>query len=80
MTSEAFGHTGYTGTSIWIDPRRGLYVILLTNRVHPTRANNRIRAVRRQLADAVTAAFDRWASTRTKASRERGDERKGSDS
>ncbi len=67
MSDESFGHTGYTGTSMWIDPRRGLYVILLTNRVHPTRDNNRIQAVRRDLADAVTAAFDRWKSARSTA-------------
>ena len=67
MSDESFGHTGYTGTSMWIDPRRGMYVILLTNRVHPTRDNNRIQAVRRELADAVTSAFDQWEAARAKA-------------
>jgi CubicO group peptidase (beta-lactamase class C family) len=58
MSRKAFGHTGFTGTSMWIDPERDLYVILLSNRVHPTRANQKIHAVRRKLADAVVEAFD----------------------
>lgn len=56
MTEQAFGHTGFTGTSIWIDPPRDLFVILLSNRVNPTRANTRIGAERVRLADAVTSA------------------------
>jgi beta-N-acetylhexosaminidase len=50
---RSFGHTGFTGTSVWMDPDRNLFVILLTNRVHPTRDNNAIREVRRAVADAV---------------------------
>jgi CubicO group peptidase (beta-lactamase class C family) len=38
---------------LWIDPERRLFVVLLTNRVHPTRANDAIRAVRAQVADAI---------------------------
>jgi CubicO group peptidase (beta-lactamase class C family) len=53
---EGFGHTGFTGTSIWVDPRRELVVILLTNRVHPTRENNAIRRVRPAVADLAVAA------------------------
>lgn len=53
MSERAFGHTGFTGTSIWIDPARDLFVILLTNRVNPTRNNPRIGRVRVALADAV---------------------------
>jgi beta-N-acetylhexosaminidase len=53
----SFGHTGFTGTSLWIDPERRLFVILLTNRVHPTRENNAIRAYRPAVADAVVAAL-----------------------
>ena len=49
----SFGHTGFTGTSIWIDPQRDIFIILLSNRVNPTRANNRIGRVRVALADAV---------------------------
>jgi CubicO group peptidase (beta-lactamase class C family) len=53
LSSTAYGHTGFTGTSIWIDPEKDLFVILLTNRVNPTRANEKIRQVRPALADAV---------------------------
>jgi CubicO group peptidase (beta-lactamase class C family) len=49
----SFGHTGFTGTSIWIDPTDDVFIVLLTNRVDPTRANNKIGRVRVQLADAV---------------------------
>jgi len=56
MSSRAFGHTGFTGTSIAIDPSLDLYIILLSNRVNPTRANPRIPAVRRRIADAIVAA------------------------
>ncbi|HSF41228.1 MAG TPA: serine hydrolase domain-containing protein [Thermoanaerobaculia bacterium] len=57
FSSRSFGHTGFTGTSIWIDPERELFVILLTNRVHPTRENNLIREVRPAVADAVVRAL-----------------------
>ena len=53
MGPNAFGHTGYTGTSIWFDPDRDLFIILLTNRVNPTRANTKIFQVRRRVADLV---------------------------
>ncbi len=53
FSPESFGHTGFTGTSMWLDPKRKLFVILLTNRVHPTRDNNLIRQVRPAVADAV---------------------------
>ncbi len=49
----AFGHTGFTGTSIWIAPQHDLYVILLTARVNPTRQHNKIGPVRVAVADAV---------------------------
>ncbi|HSK81341.1 MAG TPA: serine hydrolase domain-containing protein [Thermoanaerobaculia bacterium] len=57
FSSRSFGHTGFTGTSIWIDPERELFVILLTNRVHPTRENNLIREARPAVADAVVRAL-----------------------
>jgi len=57
FSPSSFGHTGFTGTSIWIDPERGIYVILLTNRVHPTRENNLIREARPAVADAVVRAL-----------------------
>ena len=59
MSPRAFGHTGFTGTSLWIDPDRGVYVVFLTNRVHPTRQNDRIKEVRPALHDAIMEAFDR---------------------
>ena len=55
MSNRAFGHTGFTGTSMAIDPELDLYIILLSNRVNPTRNNPRISAVRRGLADAVVS-------------------------
>ncbi len=54
---SSFGHTGFTGTSIWVDPDRELCVILLTNRVHPTRANTKISGVRPAVHDAVVRAI-----------------------
>ena len=53
MSARAFGHTGFTGTSLWIDPENDIYVALLTNRVHPTRDNEAIRNVRPAVHDAV---------------------------
>ena len=50
----AFGHTGYTGTSVWIEPGRGTWVVLLSNRTYMPRAPNRIRKVRRDLYNVVT--------------------------
>jgi CubicO group peptidase (beta-lactamase class C family) len=57
FTAAAFGHTGFTGTSIWIDPELDLWVVLLTNRVHPTRENTRIAGLRRAVHDAAAAAI-----------------------
>jgi beta-glucosidase-like glycosyl hydrolase/CubicO group peptidase (beta-lactamase class C family) len=57
FSAKSFGHTGFTGTSLWIDPERKLFVVLLTNRVNPTRANDKIRQVRPALHDAVIAAL-----------------------
>ena len=59
MSSTTIGHTGFTGTSLWIDWERDLYVVLLTNRVHPTRANERLRAIRPAFHDAVIEEFER---------------------
>ncbi len=53
MSPTAFGHTGFTGTSIWIDPTRDLVIVVLSNRVHPTRDNARWHPVRRLMADLV---------------------------
>ena len=57
ISNEAFGHTGYTGTSIWMDPALDLWVILLTNRVHPTRENQKHVPLRRAVADAAIQAI-----------------------
>ena len=54
---HSFGHTGFTGTSIWIDPDRQLLVVLLTNRVHPTRENQKIAQLRPAFHDAVMQAL-----------------------
>ena len=54
MSAEAFGHTGFTGTSLWIDPTLDFYAVLLTNRVHPVAGPNEpIQAVRRAFHDAL---------------------------
>jgi CubicO group peptidase (beta-lactamase class C family) len=53
FSPESFGHLGFTGTSIWIDPVRELEVIFLSNRVYPTRENQAIKAFRPQLHDAI---------------------------
>lgn len=58
MSVSSYGHTGFTGTSIGIDPERDLFVILLSNRVNPTRNNPRITAVRAAVTDAVVSVID----------------------
>ncbi|MFI5384845.1 MAG: serine hydrolase domain-containing protein [Fimbriimonadales bacterium] len=50
---RSYGHTGFTGTSIWVDPDLGLFAILLTNRVHPSADNQGIRELRAEFHDAV---------------------------
>lgn len=57
FSERAFGHTGFTGTSMWLDPERDLFVILLTNRVNPTRENQKHVPLRRALSDAVNQAI-----------------------
>jgi CubicO group peptidase (beta-lactamase class C family) len=47
------GHLGFTGTSLWIDPPAGLAVTLLSNRVHPTRENVKIRELRPRFHEAI---------------------------
>ncbi len=56
MGPRTFGHLGFTGTSLWCDPDADVAVALVTNRVHPTRENAGIRALRPALHDAVMAA------------------------
>jgi CubicO group peptidase (beta-lactamase class C family) len=60
LSARAYGHTGFTGTSLWIDPDRDLFVILLTNRVHAARARRPskvIADVRADVADAAALAI-----------------------
>jgi CubicO group peptidase (beta-lactamase class C family) len=58
MSANAIGHTGFTGTSLWIDHARDLYVVLLTNRVHPARSNDQHLGLRPRVHDAIVSAFD----------------------
>ena len=57
LTERAFGHTGFTGTSIWVDPELDLFVVLLTSRTNPTRENNKHVPLRRAVHDAVANAL-----------------------
>jgi len=64
----SFGHTGFTGTSIWIDPVSETYLILLTNRVHPTGAGD-VGLLRTQIATLVAAALGPVSTERILSSR-----------
>ncbi|MCI0354988.1 MAG: beta-lactamase family protein [Acidobacteria bacterium] len=57
FSARSFGHLGYTGTSLWIDPERRLSVTLLTNRTWPDRSSQRIKQVRPQFHDAIVEAL-----------------------
>lgn len=59
LSPAAIGHTGFTGTSLWIDPAADRYFVLLTNRVHPSRSNEAILAVRPAFHDAAMTAGGR---------------------
>jgi CubicO group peptidase (beta-lactamase class C family) len=65
MSGRAFGHTGFTGTSLWVDPERDVFVILLSNRVNPTRENRKISDVRISLADAAMSVMGSPTGTGT---------------
>lgn len=56
MSPTAIGHTGFTGTSLWIDHEQDVYVVLLTNRVHPTRENQALPQLRPRFHDEVMRA------------------------
>ena len=62
LSPTAVGHTGFTGTSLWIDWERDFYVVLLSNRVHPTRDNDSIREFRPRFHDAVVEALEQLDS------------------
>ena len=64
LGEDAYGHTGFTGTSLWIDPQREMFVVLLTNRVHEARAKRPAKViadVRADLADAAALAVTDYA-------------------
>jgi CubicO group peptidase (beta-lactamase class C family) len=56
FSPSSYGHLGYTGTSLWIDPEKQLFIVFLTNRVHPDRTNDAIQAIRPAVHDAVIEA------------------------
>lgn len=56
VSRKAFGHTGFTGTSLWVDPERGTWTVLLANRTFDPHASNRIQALRRAVNDRVAEA------------------------
>lgn len=58
LAPNSFGHTGFTGTSIWMDPTRRLVIVLLTNRVNPTRNNPRVGPLRIAVADRAVALLE----------------------
>ena len=53
FSARSYGHTGFTGTSLWIDPEKQLFVVLLTNRVHRTRQNEQLTQIRPAVHDAI---------------------------
>ena len=59
LSKNAVGINGFTGCSLWLEPEMGLEIILLSNRIHPSRSNKKIRLFRPQLIDAVIAAVER---------------------
>ncbi|HET8656910.1 MAG TPA: serine hydrolase domain-containing protein, partial [Longimicrobiaceae bacterium] len=58
ISPNAFGHTGYTGTSLWVDPDRNTWTVLLANRTFAPRASNEIQSVRRRVHGWVADAAD----------------------
>jgi CubicO group peptidase (beta-lactamase class C family) len=58
FSPDSYGHTGFTGTSLWVDPDRALVVVCLTNRVYPGREKEGIHAFRRAIHDAIVQAVE----------------------
>jgi CubicO group peptidase (beta-lactamase class C family) len=58
MSPRSFGHLGFTGTSVYLDPVRDCAVVLLTNRVCPSRANEKIKGFRPAFHDGLVAVLD----------------------
>jgi len=69
LSAGSVGHTGFTGTSLWMDPVRGVVIVVLSNRVHPTRANGKFAGVRRGVGDLVLTALDPRLQAPASASR-----------
>ncbi|MGA7337502.1 MAG: serine hydrolase, partial [Candidatus Sulfotelmatobacter sp.] len=59
FSPQSFGHLGYTGTSLWIDPTRQLSITLLTNRTWPDCSNQAIKQARPKFHDAIIEALDK---------------------
>ena len=66
LSTGSFGHYGFTGTALWIDPQRGVYVVMLTNRVHPDRGGGGWGRSRGGIIDAVLRELDRLAAAAVK--------------
>ncbi len=64
LDDSSFGHLGFPGTSFWCDPSRSIVIVLLSNRVHPSRANEKIKGFRPAFHDALTSIYDRTHSSR----------------
>ncbi len=58
FSDKSYGHTGFTGTSVWTDPLRKLFVVFLTNRVYPTRENNKLIKIRPKIHDEIINIAD----------------------
>jgi CubicO group peptidase (beta-lactamase class C family) len=59
FSAKSFGHTGFTGTSIWADPEKNLFVVFLTNRVYPSRENTKIISFRPQLHNSIIEVLEK---------------------
>ena len=57
VSGQSYGHTGFTGTSLWVDPPRRFYVVLLTNAVHPRRRPERLKQLRPRFHDLVVQMY-----------------------
>lgn len=54
---KSFGHSGFTGTSMWFDPDAGIWAVILTNWVYPKRGNPNIEGIRAKIHDLIFAAL-----------------------
>jgi serine-type D-Ala-D-Ala carboxypeptidase len=70
LSPSAIGHTGFTGTSLWIDWERNFYVVLLTNRIHPTRANESLLALRPRVHDSISMELEAAGLTAARSAEE----------